>query len=98
MVFPEYFTDQLMSIPANGKPCGTIHDLARYAGRYVALFSELARRYTIWIVAGTQIVQEGNRLYNTAHPCHPDGRIDTQRKLHLTATERGPWEFRPARS
>ena len=95
VVFPEYFTAQLMSIPANGKPCGTILDLVRYAGPYVALFGELARRYTIRILAGTHVVQEGNRLYNTAHLFHPDGQVDTQRKLHLTPTERGPWGISP---
>lgn len=89
-VLPEYCTGSLMSIPRNGKP-GTIQDLATYAPRYVQLFTGLARQEGLAILAGTQIVAEGNKLYNTAHLFHADGRVDTQRKLHPTPTESRAW-------
>ena len=94
VVLPEYCTGSLMSIPVNGR-AGTVRDLAAYAPRYVELFKELARRYDIAIVAGTIVVAEGNKLYNAAHLFHPDGRVDVQKKLHMTPTEAGPWGLSP---
>lgn len=94
-VFPEYFTAQLMSIPTDGRDCGTVRDLAGYEDRYRALFRDLAGRHAMHIVAGTHVVADGNRLYNAAHLFHPDGRVDVQRKLHLTPTEVGPWGISP---
>ena len=94
VVLPEYCTASLMSIPVNGRP-GTAHDAAAYAPRYVELFKGLAMRENLAILAGTQLVAEGNKLYNTAHLFHPDGRIDTQRKLHLTPTETRAWGINP---
>ncbi len=90
VVLPEYCTASLMSIPVNGKP-GTVHDAASYAPRYIELFQGLAAREGLAILAGTQLVADGNKLYNTAHLFHPDGRVDTQRKLHLTPTEAKVW-------
>ena len=90
VVLPEYCTGSLMSIPGNGKP-STIKDLAGYAPRYVQMFAGLARQEGLAILAGTQIVGDGNKLYNTAHLFHADGRIDTQRKLHPTPTEAKAW-------
>ncbi len=95
VVFPEYFSAQLMSIPVDGWAAGDVRELAAYAQRYRALFADLARRHAIHILAGTLVVADGNRLYNTAHLFHPDGRHFVQRKLHLTPTERGPWGLSP---
>jgi len=89
-VLPEYCTASLMSIPVNGKP-GAAQDAAAYAPRYIELFRRLAREEGLAILAGTQLIADGNKLYNTAHLFHPDGRIDTQDKLHLTPTERRAW-------
>lgn len=91
VVMPEYCTGGLLSIPTReGKPA-TMQDYASYAPRYVELFKGLARTHEIAILAGTQIVAEGNKLYNAAHLFHPDGRVDVQRKLHLTPSEEGAW-------
>jgi predicted amidohydrolase len=91
VVLPEYCTGGLLSIPTgDGKPA-TMHDYASYAPRYVELFKGLARTHDIAILAGTQIVAEGNKLYNAAHLFHPDGRIDVQKKLHMTPSEESPW-------
>jgi predicted amidohydrolase len=94
VVLPDYCTASLMSIPVGGKP-GTAQDAAKYAPRYIELFKGLATRENVAILAGTQLVAEGNKLYNTAHLFHPDGRIDTQRKLHLTPTETRAWGVYP---
>jgi predicted amidohydrolase len=95
VVLPEYCTGGLLSIPtANGKP-GTVHDAARYTPQYIELFKGLARQRNIAILAGTQVVADGNKLYNVAHFFHPDGRIDVQPKLHMTPSESGAWGLSP---
>ncbi|MBI3452797.1 MAG: carbon-nitrogen hydrolase family protein [Rhodospirillales bacterium] len=93
-VLPEYLTTQLLSIPANGRP-GDIRDLPAHTPQYRDLFSHLARSRAMHILAGTHVTAEGNKLYNTAYLFHPDGRVDTQEKLHLTPTETGPWGLAP---
>jgi len=95
VVLPEWCGGQLMSIPVDGQQAGTIRDLAAHAPRYLDLFKTLARERNIAILAGTTAVAEGNKLYNVAHFIHPDGRVDAQRKLHLTPTETGPWGLSP---
>lgn len=91
VVLPEYCTGGLLSIPTRDGKTATMQDYAAYTPRYIELFKGLARERDIAIVAGTQIVAEGNKLYNAAHLFHPDGRVDVQRKLHLTPTEEAPW-------
>lgn len=98
VVLPEYCTGGLFTIPtASGKP-GTVHDAARYTPQYIELFKGLARQHNIAILAGTQLVADGNKLYNVAHLFHPDGRVDTQPKLHMTPSEAGPWGLAPGES
>lgn len=95
VVLPEYCTGGLLSIPAKNGKSGTMEDYASYAPQYVELFKGLARERAIAILAGTQIVAEGNKLYNAAHLFHPDGRVDVQKKLHMTPTETDPWGLSP---
>jgi predicted amidohydrolase len=91
VVLPEYCTGGLLSIPTRNGKAATMQDYASYAQPYLELFKGLARTHDLAILAGTQITAEGNKLYNAAHLFHPDGRVDVQRKLHLTPTEEGPW-------
>jgi predicted amidohydrolase len=94
-LFPEFLTTQLLSIPrADGKPAG-IGDLDAHSGAYRALFADLAARHRVTIVAGTHVHRRDGALRNAAHVFLPDGRIETQEKLHLTPTEVAPWGFAP---
>jgi predicted amidohydrolase len=95
VVFPEFLTTQLMSIPrADGRPAG-IGDLAGHTDAYRALFGGLAVKHRQTIVAGTHVHVRGDRLYNGAHVFFPDGRVVVQDKLHLTPTEVSPWAIAP---
>jgi predicted amidohydrolase len=91
VVLPEYLGAQLLSTQP-GSP--SIRDLAEIAPRYRALFAALSQRHGLAVLAGTTIVARGNRLENTAHLFHPDGRVDVQAKLHLTPMERD-WGLAP---
>jgi predicted amidohydrolase len=89
-VLPEYLGAQLLS--AAGK--ASVRDLPALAPHYDALFTGLAQRHGLAILAGTMIVARGSKRHNAAHLFHPDGRVDVQAKLHLTPTERD-WELAP---
>jgi predicted amidohydrolase/GNAT superfamily N-acetyltransferase len=93
VLFPEYFSMQLLSYlrqPAAGR---AVRLLAGMAPRYEALFRRLATESGLYIVAGTYpVIQEGH-LFNAAHFFTPSGRVFRQKKVHLTPTERGPYQM-----
>ncbi|WP_409288323.1 carbon-nitrogen hydrolase family protein [Peribacillus sp. SCS-37] len=95
VLFPEFFTTQLMSIPNEFGESRTIEDLPEFTGMYQALFTRLAMEYRIHIIAGTHVVRKAGRLYNTAHLFYPDGRVAGQAKLHMTPTETKEWNMSP---
>jgi len=96
VLFPEFFTTQLLSIPVNGssgnRPIG---DLADYTEPYVELFRNLAANTGMHLIGGTHIVRREGKLYNTAHLFYPDGRVEEQAKIHLTPTEVKEWKLAP---
>jgi len=95
LLFPEFLTTQLLSIREDGKPPAAVDRLPDYTDRYVGLFKDLARGSGMYIVGGTHVVRVGDKRRNTAFLFHPDGRVDTQAKLHLTPTEVEEWDMSP---
>jgi predicted amidohydrolase len=93
VLFPEFFTTQLMSIGDGRGRALSIRDLPAFTEQYRSLFVELAKRTGMHIVGGTHVVQRGDRLYNTAHLFYPDGRVAEQAKLHITPTEAVHWNM-----
>ena len=98
VLFPEFFTTQLLSIGDEQGNALTIHDLPDFTERYRDVFSSLAMETKMHIIAGTHVVRKGDRLYNVAHLFYPDGRIAEQPKLHLTPTEVKEWTMTPGDS
>lgn len=93
ILFPEFFTTQLMSIgDQHGRPL-TINDLPNFTKPYLELFSSMARESGTYIIGGTHVIRRGDKLYNTAHLFYPDGRIGEQPKLHITPTEVHEWNM-----
>ncbi|MGG1617411.1 carbon-nitrogen hydrolase family protein [Paenibacillus sp. NRS-1782] len=95
VLFPEFFTTQLMSIGDRQGKALTINDLPDFTDRYLELFTSFARRTGMHIIGGTHVVQRNGRLYNTAHLFYPDGRVVTQDKIHITPTEVHEWNMAP---
>ncbi|WP_431090127.1 carbon-nitrogen hydrolase family protein [Paenibacillus sp. 8b26] len=95
VLFPEFFTTQLMSIGDSQGKALTINDLPNFTNRYLELFTSFARRTGMHIIGGTHVVQRNERLYNTAHLFYPDGRVVTQDKIHITPTEVHEWNMAP---
>ncbi|MDQ0339319.1 putative amidohydrolase [Caldalkalibacillus uzonensis] len=96
VLFPEFFTTQLMSIRDKEHPQGySIQELALFTDDYLELFTSLAKEHGLYIVGGTHVVEKEGKLYNTAHLFDPDGSVATQPKLHMTPTEEEDWKLTP---
>ncbi|MET3698253.1 predicted amidohydrolase [Bacillus oleivorans] len=95
VLFPEFFTTQLMSIGDENGNALSINDLPEFTARYLELFSSFAMQTGMHIVGGTHVIRRGERLYNVAHLFYPDGRIGEQAKLHITPTEVHEWNMAP---
>jgi predicted amidohydrolase/ribosomal protein S18 acetylase RimI-like enzyme len=93
LLFPEFFTMQLLSYINEPAPALAVRRLARMAPEYEALFVRLARETGIYIIGGTHPVFERGKVFNAAHLFTPNGRVFRQKKVHLTSTESGPYQL-----
>lgn len=93
VLFPEFFTTQLMSIGHAPGQALTIQELPDFTDAYRSVFTKLARETGMHIIGGTHVVRRNDRLYNVAHLFYPDGRIAEQPKLHITPTEVNEWQM-----
>ncbi|MEZ4461669.1 MAG: carbon-nitrogen hydrolase family protein [bacterium] len=91
MVFPELFTNQLMSLVAASKPNQTARELDVFTTKFIEFFTQMAIKYNVNIVGGTHLTVEDGVLYNISYLFHRDGRIDKQYKLHITPSEAQWW-------
>ena len=98
VLFPEFFTTQLMSIGNNQGNALTINELPNFTEQYRDLFLSFAKQTKMHIIGGTHVIRKGDRLYNVAHLFYPDGRIAEQPKLHITPTEVKEWKMTPGES
>ncbi|WP_031406505.1 carbon-nitrogen hydrolase family protein [Geobacillus vulcani] len=95
VLFPEFFTTQLLSIPVEGGRPATIDDLPDYTEKYTELFVSLAKDTGMYLIGGTHVIRQNGKLYNVAHLFTPDGTIHRQAKLHITPTEANEWNIAP---
>ncbi|CAM3387921.1 carbon-nitrogen hydrolase family protein [Marinicrinis lubricantis] len=93
VLFPEFFTTQLLSIGNGQGKALSIDDLPSFTEPYRELFTRLANQTGMYIIGGTHVTRQGDRLLNTAHLFYPDGRIAEQPKLHITPTEVHEWNM-----
>ncbi|MEZ4320395.1 MAG: carbon-nitrogen hydrolase family protein [Myxococcota bacterium] len=95
LLFPELFTLQLLSLVEPGRPGTAARKLAEFTPRYIDLMSDLAVRYNVNLIGGSQFTLRSDGLYNVAYVFHRDGRQpDTQDKLHVTPSEARWWGVR----
>lgn len=93
VLFPEFFSMQLLSQSKALTPQEGIRELAKLAPDFKELMQGLAVRFGMTIIAGSHPVQEGKHIYNTSFICLPDGNVVSQRKLHITPNERRWWRI-----
>ncbi|MCM3720593.1 MULTISPECIES: carbon-nitrogen hydrolase family protein [Solibacillus] len=93
ILFPEFFTTQLLSIGNDkGEPL-SINELPDFTVQYLDLFTGLAVKTKTHIIGGTHVIRNNDKLYNVAHLFYPDGTVATQAKLHITPTEVNEWNM-----
>jgi predicted amidohydrolase/ribosomal protein S18 acetylase RimI-like enzyme len=93
ILFPEFFTMQLLSYINEPAPALAVRRLARLAPAYEALFMRLAKETGIYIIGGTHPVFQRGKVFNAAHLFTPNGQVFRQKKVHLTPTESGPYQL-----
>lgn len=93
IVFPEYFTMQLLSFVKEPAPGRAVRWLAQQSPDYEQLFTKLAQDYKIYIIAGTHPTVDRGELFNAAHLFTPKGRIFRQKKVHLTPIEKNLYQM-----
>lgn len=93
ILFPEFFTTQLLSIGNEKGEALSIQELPNFTEQYIALFTDLAKKTNMHIIGGTHVLRRGDNLYNVAHLFYPDGRVKEQAKLHITPTEVQEWNM-----
>ncbi len=99
LVFPEYFTVQLLTLGQIRRPMREqIRDLAGQVPRFQELMSSLARRFRMYIVAGTIPVRDETNpdvIYNESFLFAPTGAFGVQGKIHMTRFENDDWIVSP---
>lgn len=93
ILFPEYFTMQLLSYIQEPAPGRAVRRLAQLTIDYEDLFTKLAIENNLYIIAGTHPIVQKGQLFNAAHLFTPHGRIFQQKKVHLTNAEKGAYQM-----
>jgi len=94
LVFPEYFTAQLLTLGDVKRPIAQqVRDLSRQVPRFVELMGDLAKRSGLYLVAGSIPATDegGDTVYNQCFIFGPSGETGIQRKLHMTRFESEEW-------
>ncbi len=98
VVFPEYFTVQLLTLGNVKRPIREqIRDLAGQVPRVREVLSSLSRRFGVYIVGGTiPVIDDGaENVYNECFFFGPSGTCGSQGKLHMTRFEKEEWKISP---
>ena len=97
VVFPEYFTVQLLTLGNVRRPIHEqIRELANQQPRFVELMAELATRHRLYVCAGTIPTMENgsDTVHNDCFFFGPSGTHSVQGKLHMTRFETEDWKVK----
>ncbi len=98
ILLPELLTVQLLSQTGTLTPQEGIRELAKLTPQYKDLMQSLATKYGTTLISGSHPVEEGGQLLNTCFICLPDGKVESQPKLHITPNERKWWKINGGKS
>lgn len=90
-LFPEFFNAPLMGLTDQVDQNKAIRFLAGFTEQFRDSMSDMAVSYNINIITGSMPLLEDGKVYNVSYLCHRDGRVDEQRKIHITPHERRDW-------
>ncbi len=92
VLFPEFFTVQLLSV---FEPLPAVEGIQRLAEEFtepfIDLMSRLAKKYSLYIIGGSHPIKREGRLQNECLIFDPSGRYLAQPKLHITPSEHRYW-------
>jgi predicted amidohydrolase len=91
LLFPEMLTNQLQVLVLAPDSSSTARRLDDFTSRYVELFTRLAMKYDVNIIAGSHLTVEGGKLYNISSLFRRDGTVERQYKLHISPQEQRWW-------
>lgn len=91
VVFPELFTTQLLSLLRERHPAAAARKLASYTDQYLEFFAQMAIKYHVNIIGGSQFAIEDEYLYNISYLFRRNGTIEKQYKIHVTPAEWKWW-------
>jgi predicted amidohydrolase len=100
VVFPEYFTVQLLTLASVKRPIkDQVRDLARQAPRFVEMMKSAAKEHNLYVVGGTIPVEDpaSGVVTNRCHFFSPTGDVGFQDKLHMTRFENEEWIVSPGK-
>lgn len=95
VLFPELLTTQLLSCVQAERPGQAARQLSKFTPQYLEFFSEMAIKYDLNVIGGSQFVIENDELYNTSYLFRRNGAIGKQYKIHITPSERRWWGVTP---
>ena len=94
VLFPEFFSLQLLSSFSNLQDKEGIQKIAReYTKPFIKLFSSLAMKHGLHIIAGSHPLEEDSKILNKSFVFDPSGGHIAQPKLHITPFERNDWDI-----
>lgn len=88
ILFPEAVTMQLASFSNERFPSSQAQKVTTYTEDYMQLFSDLAVKYSINIIAGSHYAEKNNEIYNVSFLFRRSGTIDRQYKLYIPPAEK----------
>jgi len=95
VVFPEFFTLQLLSIKNEQMPPHeSIKAMCDYEEQIIDMFQRLAIKYNINIIGGSTPSLRGEEVRNTSHVFLRDGSMYQQDKIHPTPNEKYWWNVK----
>jgi predicted amidohydrolase/GNAT superfamily N-acetyltransferase len=90
-LFPEFFNAPLMGLTDQVDQTRAVRFLAGFTKQFRDRMSDMAVSYNINIVTGSMPLLVDEQVFNVSYLCHRDGRVDEQRKIHITPHERRDW-------
>ena len=93
VMLPEILTSQLLSfLDTENNIKEAVRRLHDYTPRYMDLMTELAKKYRIYLIAGSHPNLREGLLYNTSFMFSPNGEFFSQDKIHRTRWEKDKWD------
>lgn len=96
LVFPEYGSMELCSLfpkDVQQNLNAQIAELSKIQKDFKSVFSELAKKFKLYILAPTLPVQENSKAINRAYFFNPEGADNFQDKINMTRFEEEEWSI-----